>query len=276
MRLQPGRTVALLAFAALATAFAGCSGTDQSLPLRRISIQGPISGPLKSRAADIRRAAALELEAINGDTDHSRLELSDGPSPKALATIDAYARVAISGPDQLSIRLEPPLVRSTKAVNEPSPQIWLLPPRSLVEAARQSYREAGAVGATSATADSPLIPGTPAGRYITPALSAANYPPAGREFFDKFKQKYGRAPDRYAIYGYESVGLIVDALTRLEKVGAVVTPASLAKSALAIRNRFSPLGHYDVLPSGQATSFVFEARGDGAPAGQAALIETLR
>ena len=131
-------------------------------------------------------------------------------------------------------------------------------------------------GATDSVVDTPLISGAPRRKYVTPALSADNYPPAGREFYEKFENKYGRAPDRYAIYGYEAVGLIVDAITRLEKAGAPVTHTSVAKSALAIRDRLSPVGHYDVLPSGQTTLFVFQARGKGAPPGQAALVEALR
>lgn len=276
MPLQLARIAALVAASALTAGLTGCGGTDESLPLRTISIQGPISGPLKPRAADIRRAAELELEAINNDTSGSRLQLVEAPNPQALATIDALARVAISGPDQLTISLIPPLQRETKASRRPSPQIWLLPPKRLSEAARNSYAASGAAGAGGSSTDSPLSPGTPTGQYVTPALAAQNYPTAGSEFFEKFEKKYGRAPDRYAIYGYEAVGLIVDALTRLEKTRAVVTPAALTQSALAIRNRFSPVGHYDVLPSGQTTLYVFQARGKAAPPGQAALIEALR
>jgi ABC-type branched-subunit amino acid transport system substrate-binding protein len=146
----------------------------------------------------------------------------------------------------------------------------------LTETARSSYVESGATGAVTSEPDSPFNPGTPTGKYVTPGLSAQNFPPAGREFFEKFEKKYGRAPDRYAIYGYEAVGLIVDALTRLEKTHEFVDQTSLAKSALEIRNRYSPVGHYDVLPSGQSTLYVFQVRGKGAPPGQAALIEGLR
>lgn len=274
MRLQLARIAAVLAVSALAAGLAGCGGTDESLPLRTISIQGPTAGPLKSRVADIRRAAQLELDAIDSDTNGSRLKLVDGPDPKALATIDALAEVPISGKAQLSITLTPPFVRETKRTRRPSPQIWLLPPDGLTSMARDDYRAGGATAPV--TADSPLRVGTSVGKYVTPALSADNYPPAGSNFFSKFNDEFDRAPDRYAIYGYEAVGLIVDGLTRLEKSGEPVTQSSLAESTLSIRDRFSPVGHYDVLPSGQTTLFVFQARGKDAPPGQAALIETLR
>lgn len=265
---------AVIATAALTAGLVGCGGADQGLPLRKISIQLPTSGPLKSRAADIRRAAELELEAINSNTSGSRLELVDGPDPEAVATIDALVQVPISGPDQLTISLKPPVARQTRAMRNSPPKIALLPPESLTNAAREDYRAGGATAPV--TADSPLRAGVPGGQYVTPALSEDNFPPAGGDFFEKFDDAYGRAPDRYAIFGYEAVGLIVDALTRVENAGDSVTQQSVAAAALAIRDRFSPVGHYDVLPSGQTTLFVFEARGKGTPPGQAALIEALR
>jgi ABC-type branched-subunit amino acid transport system substrate-binding protein len=276
MRLQLARIAALVAAAALAAGLTGCGGSGASTPTRTIAIQGPGAGPLDARVADIRRAAALELEAIDGTTQGSKLKIVNGADPQAIATIDALAEVAISGREQLKISLAPPLVRRTKTKRQLTPEIWLLPPSGLTEAARESYAASGATGATTSQADSPFNPGTPTGQYVTPGLSAQNYPPAGQEFFEKFEKKYGRAPDRYAIFGYEAVGLIVDALTRLEKSNVFVDQTSLAKSALAIRNRYSPVGHYDVLPSGQTTLYVFQARGKGAPPGPAALIEALR
>ncbi|MGK2877140.1 MAG: ABC transporter substrate-binding protein [Solirubrobacterales bacterium] len=267
-------TIAVLVAAALTAGLAGCGGGGESLPLRKISIQLPTSGPLKSRAADIRRAAELELEAIDANTSGSRLELVDGPDPKAIATIDALARAPISGRDQLTISLAPPVARETRAKRGSTPKIWLLPPDALTSAARDDYRAGGATAPV--TADSPFRAGTPQGTYVTPALSADNLPPAGSDFFQKFDDAYDREPDRFAIFGYEAVGLIVDALTRVEKAGEEITQTTVADAALSIRDRFSPVGHYDVLPSGQTTLYLFEARGKGAPTGQAALIEALR
>jgi ABC-type branched-subunit amino acid transport system substrate-binding protein len=282
MHPQIARIAVVLGACAVSVALTACGGADTSLPQRTISFQAPTTGALRGRAADIRRAAQLELDAINGDTSGSRLKLVNGPDPKAIAAINALALVSVGGSEQLMVNLAPPIARETDAIpsrhGHPmlSPEIWLLPPNSLAVAATRSYAASGATGADGAKPDSPLRAGTPAGRYVTAGLSADNYPPAGTKFFEKFKKQYGRAPDRYAIYGYEAVGLIVDALERLEKAGLAVTQESLAKSALAIRDRFSPVGHYDVLPSGQTTLYVFQARGKGATTGPASLIEALR
>lgn len=277
MRLQLKTIAALAAGAALVAGLAGCGGSNENLPVRKISFQGPASGALKQRVLSMRDAAGLALEAIDGDTAGSRLEIVDGPDPEAIATIDALARVPVSGKKQLTITLTPPLARETRRQRRPSPQIWLLPPDALGMAAKSSYMASGFDGAIEAVSDSPLRAGTPSGQYVTAGLSAENYPPAGTEFFKKYNEAfYGSAPDRFAIYGYEAVGLIVDALTRLEEAGAPITQSSVAESALSIRDRFSPVGHYDVLPSGQTTLYVFQVRGKGAPPGDAALVEALR
>lgn len=221
----------------------------------------------------------MGLDAINSDTKGSRLKLVDGPDRNALVMIDALSSRPVAGKDQLTIYLVPPFDRRVSApprLQELPAQIWLFPPLALVESATRSYAASGVTGSTGAVADSAVDAGTPHGQYVTPGLSADNYPPAGTEFFEKFEDKYGRAPDRFAIYAYEAIGLTVDALARLEEAGEPVTQESLAESAMSVRDRFSPIGHYDVLPSGQTTLYVFEARGKGAPTGDAALIEALR
>lgn len=125
-------------------------------------------------------------------------------------------------------------------------------------------------------ADNPMIPGVPQHTYVTPALSKENYPPAGQRFFDAFVKEYNRVPDRFAIFAYEAVGLVVDAIQRLEEADEPVTPDSVQRSAFAIKDRFSPVGHYDVLPSGATTLYIFQARGKDAPPPDSALIEVRR
>lgn len=125
-------------------------------------------------------------------------------------------------------------------------------------------------------ADNPAVPGVPQFTYVSPALSRDNYPPAGVRFFDAFNKEYGRVPDRFAIFAYEAVGLVIDAIRRLEDDDEAVTPDSVQRSAFEIKDRFSPIGHYDVLPSGATTLYVFQARGKDAPPPESALIEVRR
>lgn len=128
----------------------------------------------------------------------------------------------------------------------------------------------------AASADDPTTPGTPSGAYVTPALAPDSYPPSGKRFFESFKDDYGHEPDRYAIYGYEAAGLIVDAIQRAEENDAAFSAEKVRKDAFSIKNRFGPTGHYDVLPDGSTTHYIFEARGEDAPPQDASLIEVQR
>lgn len=280
-KLLTNRRAALATFVALiASAVAGGCGSQSDLPMRQIALFAPTSGALKDRAQDMRLAAELALKKVNHDTKRSRLELVDGMRADLapIAAIDALAGTTVRATDELMVSLAPQRLTLTDAIGPAgqaeAPRIHLLPSVQATRFARDQYELAGGPKATRA--DNPLIAGTPRGQFVTPALPADDYPPAGEDFFESFEEEYGRAPDRYAIYGYEAVGLIVDALDRLEKSGQAVNQAAVAASALAIKDRFGPVGHYDVLPSGQTTLYVFAARGRGAPSGQAALFEAVR
>ncbi len=262
-----------------ALALGGCGGGPVGDPLT-ISFQAPTNGPLAARAADMRRGATIAIEAVDGESSGHPLRLVLGPLPDSIATIDALAEPAQQLDGQLMITLAPPLRRDTRPISKSdaatAPRIWLVPPQATARSVSSQYANSGADGARGTVADSPLRAGTPDGRYVTAALAADEYPPAGSEFFKKFTDKYGRVPDRWAIYGYESVGLILDAMARLMDKGVPPTQRTVAREALSIRDRFSPLGHYDVLPSGQSTLYVFQARGGGAPTGPASLLEAMR
>lgn len=273
--------VVLLAALPLALVAGGC-GSDELLPEVRISFQTPADGPLFIRSRDMLRGAQLEVDAVRRHTGTRSLRLVIGPDPEAVATINGLLPDPVAARGQLLIDLVPPVRREAGALSRRSersprrPRIALPPPQQLAQAARDNYAASGLPQAGSATVDSPLKPGTPDGTWVTSGMSADSYPPAGRAFFRKYVKRYGHAPDRFAIWGYEAVGLLIDAIHRVERAGEEVTQQSVAASALSIRNRFSPLGHYDVLPSGQTTLYIFQARGDGAPDGADSLIEALR
>lgn len=115
------------------------------------------------------------------------------------------------------------------------------------------------------------------GRLVTPALPPAGYPPNGERFFEWFEDAYDRKPDRWAIWAYEATGLALNAITdagageigpteRMNYVPAPATgPAGVNRdavrySAVAITDRFGPVGHYDILPSRQTTLYTFAVR----------------
>lgn len=278
MRFRARTTAALLALAA-ALALGGC-GSEPPAQQLTIAIQVPGGGPLRARAADMRRAAQLGLDAVKSEAAGYKLKLVIGPYPDAIAQIDALAESNQQVEGQLVLRMSAPEKRVVASPapleRKMTPRIWLVPPRATAVRVTREYAESGAPGATRAIADDPLRIGTPTRRYVTAALSRDVLPPAGGAFFDKFEDQFDRAPDRWAIYAYEAVGLVIDALHKLEDDGIPPSARTVAAKALTIKDRFSPLGHYDILPSGQSTFFRFEIRGPGAPEAPASLIESLR
>ncbi|MBI4897225.1 MAG: hypothetical protein HY827_02535 [Actinobacteria bacterium] len=95
---------------------------------------------------------------------------------------------------------------------------------------------------------------------VTPAMASRDYPHSGKRFAKAFSDFHGREPDRFAIYGYEATGLALNAATDAGESDGTVTRAATLKAALALRNRFGPVGHYDVLPGGQTTLYMFGIR----------------
>ncbi len=101
---------------------------------------------------------------------------------------------------------------------------------------------------------------TSAAGLVTPAMASRDYPHSGKRFAKAFKDFHAREPDRFAIYGYEAAGLALNAITDAGETGDAVTRVATLKAALALRNRFGPVGHYDVLPNGQTTLYMFGIR----------------
>jgi branched-chain amino acid transport system substrate-binding protein len=81
-------------------------------------------------------------------------------------------------------------------------------------------------------------------------LSPDQYPPEGQEFFASYTEKYGEEnPDPYAIYGYETMALALDAITR-SKTGE---KADIVKALFETKDRASVLGAYSIDANGDTT-----------------------
>ncbi len=88
----------------------------------------------------------------------------------------------------------------------------------------------------------------------TLALSAY---PGGRRFVDAFKAKYGTSnPDPYAIYGYESMSLLLDAIDRAAAAGPLTRQGVVAQ-LFATKDRDSAIGRYSIDANGDTTSRLF-------------------
>ena len=81
-------------------------------------------------------------------------------------------------------------------------------------------------------------------------LSPDQYPPEGQEFFEQYSQKYGEEnPDPYAIYGYETMALALDAIERSE----TGEKADIVKALFETKDRASVLGTYSIDANGDTT-----------------------
>jgi branched-chain amino acid transport system substrate-binding protein len=96
------------------------------------------------------------------------------------------------------------------------------------------------------------IPGN-VGRRVKVTVATLNpdsYPPEGQEFFREFERKYGeKNPDPYAIYGYEAMSLVLDAI---ERAGST-DKAEVLRALFETKDRQSVLGTYSIDENGDTT-----------------------
>ena len=88
--------------------------------------------------------------------------------------------------------------------------------------------------------------------YITnPTLDPKLYPPSAQEFFNTYEQEYGKAPEPYAIYGYEAMK---DALLAIQNAGDKGNDRQAVIDAFFnIKDRDSVLGKYSIDENGDTT-----------------------
>ena len=85
-----------------------------------------------------------------------------------------------------------------------------------------------------------------------PGVAPEEYPPAGKEFLKAYTAEYGeKNPDRYAVYGYESMSLLLDAIKRAGDDGN--DRAAVVKQLLSTKDREGVFGKYSIDPNGDIT-----------------------
>ncbi len=104
-----------------------------------------------------------------------------------------------------------------------------------------------------------IASGLPAGIqkqvFLTaPTLDPKEYPPAGQKFYKDFTAEYGTPGDRinpYAIYGYETMSLALDAIKRAGSKGN--DRQAVIDAVFATKDRSSVLGTYSIDKFGDTT-----------------------
>jgi branched-chain amino acid transport system substrate-binding protein len=88
--------------------------------------------------------------------------------------------------------------------------------------------------------------------HITaPTLDPKEYPPAAQEFYKQFKSKYGKDPEPYAIYGYEAMSIVLEAIKNAGDKGN--DRQAVVDELFKIKGRESVLGTYDIDENGDTT-----------------------
>jgi branched-chain amino acid transport system substrate-binding protein len=125
-------------------------------------------------------------------------------------------------------------------------------------AAMPKARFFGTAGVAESTYTDPLQGGIPLTLdhrlMITVAtLPQADYPPAGQAFYAAYTRRYG-TPEPYAIFGYEAMGLLLDAIRRGTRDGRAPAVRSSVVSALfATRAHPGAIGTYGIDRDGDTT-----------------------
>jgi len=89
-------------------------------------------------------------------------------------------------------------------------------------------------------------------RITIPGVAPEEYPPAGKEFLAAYTAKFGeKNPDRYAVYGYESMMLLLDAIKRAGDNGS--DRKAVAEQLLATKDREGVFGTYSIDKNGDIT-----------------------
>jgi branched-chain amino acid transport system substrate-binding protein len=194
---------------------------------------GEVDGADAARSFEV-AAMAADLH-LAGVTEFPR----DAKSYTALA-----AGIAHKGPDCVLIAAdtESGAVLLTTQLAEAMPDVKIFGTAGLAETTFANPADGG----IPLSVDPQVV-------ITSPALALSEYPPSARAFNAAYKRRFG-APEPDAIFGYEAMSLMIDAIVRATDDGTL--PAERAKVRDAIfdtRDRQSVLGTYAINRSGDTT-----------------------
>jgi branched-chain amino acid transport system substrate-binding protein len=122
-----------------------------------------------------------------------------------------------------------------RALHRAEPKLLLLGTSALEEPAFT-----GAIGAAGSQT------------YLTtPILPLADYPPPAARVLADYRRRFGGRPGPYALYGYEAMSVVLDAIRRAAERGN--DRQTVIDRFFQTKDRHSVLGAYSVLASGETT-----------------------
>src|SRR4029077_1069206 len=91
-----------------------------------------------------------------------------------------------------------------------------------------------------------------ASAYLTtPILPLASYPPASARVLAEYRRRFGRAGGAHALYGYEAMSVVLDAIRRAGPRGN--DRRAVISQLLHMHERASVLGTYSIEADGETT-----------------------
>src|SRR3954454_2547921 len=126
-----------------------------------------------------------------------------------------------------------------------------------VWAANPGIQLFGPDGVAQTTFTKYLPPAAQKNTHLTVAtIDPKDYPPEGQKFFRDFKATYGEAtPEPYAIYGYEAMSLMLDAMKRA--AASCGDRQSVIDQVYKTKDKKSVLGTYSIDKDGDVTTNQF-------------------
>jgi len=169
---------------------------------------------------------------------------NDGWDPKAANYRSVASKIAGKGADcvLLSGITDNNGVQLTKDIAAGVPKAKIYGPDGLCESAWVDPKKGG----FPVSLDSRV-------KCTVATLSPDKYPPAGQKFFQDYKTTYGdQNPDPYALYGYETMSLALDAIKRAGDKGN--DRQAVIQQLFATKDRQSVLGTYSIDQNGDTTT----------------------
>jgi branched-chain amino acid transport system substrate-binding protein len=218
------------------------------------SVQAAVQVRLQ-KAMGCRKAYVLDDGEVDGEDTATSYELAAQAAhltvigvqpfdPRATDYSSLATAVAQTGPDciMLSAITESNAVLLTKQLGAAVPGATIFGDAGLAET---TYTDPGQGGIPVSLDPRVLI--------TSATLDLSAYPPSGRAFFAAFERRFG-APEPDAIFGYEAMSLMLDAISRATHRGTTAAVRSRVVSAIfGTRDRHSVLGAYSIDPNGDTT-----------------------
>jgi branched-chain amino acid transport system substrate-binding protein len=183
-------------------------------------------------------------KVVEGNAPKQGLKVAgnDGYDPKASNYRSLASKIKGTGADCFfgSIIVDNNGVQLFKDVNSGVPGVKMYGPDGVAETTFTDPKEGGVPADVAKNI-----------KITVATLSQDKYPPEGQKFFDNYKSTYGKAPETYAIYGYESMSLILDAMKR---AGNKANDKAAVNDAIhSTKNKNSVLGTYSIDKNGDTS-----------------------